>query len=195
MSAAGPLDEAAFRTALIAEMPHVRAFSRSLCVGRQDEADDLTQEGLAKAWAARASFAADTNLRAWLFSIVRNTYRSSRRRTWRETLLENLDGVAGATSGRESAARVELDDARRALSVLLEDQREALILVAIAGFSYEEAAQICNCAVGTIKSRVSRARQRLEDAYARGEIGAPLAGRSEPLDALLEEAHARARGR
>ena len=181
--------EEGFRTALIGEMGHVRAFARSLCAGRTDEADDIAQETLAKAWGARARFDG-ANLRAWLFSIVRNTYRSQRRKSWRETLLENLEGVAGATSGRESSDRIELDDARRALGVLAEDQREALVLVAVAGFSYEEAAGICGCKVGTVKSRVARARARLEQAYATGEIGA-ADGSDAPLEALLEEAHAR----
>ncbi len=188
-------DDDAFRSGLIAEMPHVRAFARSICAGRQDEADDIAQEALAKAWAGRESFTMGTQLRAWLFSITRNIYRSQLRRTWRETLLENLDGVAGSTSGSESNDKVELDDARRALSVLPEDQREALVLVAVAGFSYEEAAQISECAVGTVKSRVARARAKLEEAYARGMIGGAAASGTEALDALIEEAHARARGR
>ncbi|MGE3302117.1 MAG: sigma factor-like helix-turn-helix DNA-binding protein, partial [Hyphomonadaceae bacterium] len=118
-----------------------------------------------------------------------------RRQAWRETLLENLEGVAGATSGRESAAKVELDDARRALSVLDEDQREALVLVAVAGFSYDEAAEICGCRIGTIKSRLSRARARLDEAYAKGRLGAAHASGAGALDALIEEAHARAAGR
>jgi len=187
MSAAS---EEAFRKALIGEMGHVRAFARSLCAGRTDEADDIAQEALAKAWGSRERFAADSNLRAWLFSIVRNTFLSQRRKAWRETLLGNLDGVAGATSARESSDRVELDDARRALGVLPEDQREALVLVAVAGFSYEEAAEITQSKIGTVKSRVARARARLEEAYSKGEIGGPQTG--EPLDALIEEAHARA---
>jgi RNA polymerase sigma-70 factor (ECF subfamily) len=184
-----------FREGLIGEMSHVRAFARSLCAGRQDEADDIAQEALANAWAARVSFTPNSPLRAWLFTIVRNIYRSGQRKAWRETLLENMDGVAGATSGRESPAKVELDDARRALSVLVEDQREALVLVAVAGFSYEEAASICACKVGTIKSRVARARTRLEQAYARGEIGRAQPSSGRALEALIEEAHARAAGR
>ena len=186
--------EEAFQKALIGEMGHVRAFARSLCAGRTDVADDIAQEALAKAWASRDRFTQDSNLRAWLFSIVRNTFRDQRRKAWRETLLENLDGVAGATSGRESSDKVELEDARRALGVLPEDQREALVLVAVAGFSYDEAAEICETKPGTIKSRVNRARARLEEAYARGEIGKGGAD-GEALDALIEEAYARASGR
>jgi RNA polymerase sigma-70 factor (ECF subfamily) len=185
--------EEAFQKALIGEMGHVRAFARSLCAGRTDVADDIAQETLVKAWSARDRFAAGTNLRAWLFSIVRNTFRDQRRRAWRETLLENLEGVAGATSARESSDRVELDDARRALGVLAEDQREALVLVAVAGFSYEEAAAICDVKIGTMKSRVGRARARLEEAYNKGEIGGATQGNA--LDALIEEATARASGR
>jgi RNA polymerase sigma-70 factor (ECF subfamily) len=190
---AAPRDlEAAFRSALIAEMNHVRAFARSLCAGRQEEADDIAQEALANAWAARLSYSPSGPFRAWLFAIVRNIYRSRKRQSWRETLLENMEGVGGATSGRESAAKVELDDARRALSVLEEDQREALVLVAVAGFSIEEAAAICDTKPGTIKSRISRARARLEVAYAKGEIGSGSPDASGALEALIEEAHARA---
>jgi RNA polymerase sigma-70 factor (ECF subfamily) len=184
--------EAKFRAALIAEMSHVRAFARSLCAGRQEEADDIAQDALANAWAGREAYTPSAPLRAWLFTIVRNLYRSRRRQNWRETLLENMEGVGGATSGRETAAKVELDDARRALSVLEEDQREALVLVAVAGFSVEEAAAICDTKPGTIKSRVSRARVRLEAAYAKGEIGATAPDASGALEALIEEAHARA---
>jgi len=187
-------DPQAFQKALIAEINHVRAFSRSLCAGRQHEADDLAQETLAKAWGARASYDPTRPLRAWLFTIVRNLYRSDRRKTWRETLLGNMEEIGGATSGRETSAKLELDDARRALSVLREDQREALVLVAVAGFSVEEAAAICETKPGTIKSRISRARARLEVAYLSGEIGRGASG-ARALDALIEEAHERASGR
>lgn len=191
--AQAPLEsEAAFREALIAEMSHVRAFARSLCAGKQDEADDIAQEALANAWASRESYKPTGPLRAWLFTIVRNIYRSRKRQSWRETLLESMEGVGGATSGTESALKVELDDARRALSVLEEDQREALILVAVAGFSVDEAAAICDTRPGTIKSRISRARARLEAAYAKGEIGAGATDAAGALEALIEEAHARA---
>ena len=186
--------QGAFQRALIGEMGHVRAFARSLCAGRTDAADDIAQEALAKAWASRERFDANTNLRAWLFAIVRNTFLDQRRKAWRETLLDNMDGVAGATSGRETSDKVELEDARRALSVLPEDQREAIILVAVAGFSYDEAAEICDTKPGTMKSRVNRARARLEEAYANGEIG-KAGAHGEALDALIEEAHARASGR
>jgi RNA polymerase sigma-70 factor, ECF subfamily len=195
MTKTGAVAEEEFRRALIGEMSHVRAFARSLCAGRQEEADDIAQETLAKAWAARKSFTPTSPLRAWLFTIVRNTYRSGRRKAWRETLLDNMEGVRGAASGREAPAKVELEDARRALSVLEEDQREALVLVAVAGFSIEEAAAICATRPGTIKSRVARARARLERAYQEGEIGAQRASSAPALDALLEEAHARASGR
>jgi RNA polymerase sigma-70 factor (ECF subfamily) len=186
--------EEAFQKALIGEMGHVRAFARSLCAGRTDVADDIAQETLVKAWSARTRFDEKSNLRAWLFAIVRNTFLDQRRKAWRETLLDNFEGIGGATSARESSDRVELDDARRALGVLPEDQREALVLVAVAGFSYDEAAEICETKVGTIKSRVARARARLEEAYTKGEIGS-AGSQGDALDALIEEAHARAGGR
>ncbi len=185
-----------FRRALIAEMTHVRAFARSLCAGRQDEADDIAQEALAKAWASRTSFTPSSPLRAWLFAIVRNVFRSGRRKAWRETLVDNMESVGGAESGQAAPARLDLEEARRALSVLEEDQREALVLVAVAGFSIDEAAQICDTKPGTIKSRVARARARLERAFQTGEIGVRGQTDGAPaLDALIEEAHARASGR
>jgi RNA polymerase sigma-70 factor (ECF subfamily) len=126
---------------------------------------------------------------------VRNIFRDGRRKSWRETLYEDMERVGGTASGREAPAKIELDDARRALSVLDEDQREALVLTAVAGFSIEETAQICDTKPGTIKSRVARARARLERAFQTGEIGGRTGENAPALEALIEEAHARAAGR
>ena len=144
----------------------------SLC-GDKERADDLVQETLFKAWNHLDSFKEGTNLKAWLFTILRNTYFSERRKRRRE--VEDADGSYAATLAThpEQHGHMEMQDFRAALVKLPDDQREALVLVGAAGFSYEEAAEICGCAVGTIKSRVNRARNRLADmlGLAEGETG------------------------
>ena len=148
------------KTALLAELPSLRAFAVSL-TGSPDRADDLVQETVMKAWSAHASFTQGTSLRAWLFTIMRNTFFSQYRKARRE--VQDTDGEAAArlVSSPAQQGHLDLADFRTALEELVPDQREALILVGASGFSYEEAAEICGCAVGTIKSRVNRARQRL----------------------------------
>jgi RNA polymerase sigma-70 factor (ECF subfamily) len=148
------------KDALLAEIPSLRAFAISL-TGSVDRADDLVQDTLMKAWAAFESFTEGTSLRAWLFTIMRNTFFSQHRKRRRE--VQDVDGEVAARLVSHPAQHGYLDlaDFRRALDQLPIDQREALILVGASGFSYEEVAQICGCAVGTIKSRVNRARQRL----------------------------------
>lgn len=155
-----PENDAEFKTGLLELIPFLRAFARSLC-GNPEAADDLAQETLVKAWQARDSFTAGTNLKAWLFTILRNQFYSDRRRAWRQAPWdqEAAERIPG-TSGQQSWA-ADLSDTVRALSVLTDEQREALILVGAGGFSYEDAARICNCAVGTVKSRVARARRAL----------------------------------
>ena len=140
-------------------IPNLRAFAVSLC-GDIERADDLVQETLLKAWNHLDSFQEGTNLRAWLFTILRNTYFSECRRRRRE--VEDRDGnrAADLSVHPEQPGHLDMQDFRRALDVLPPDQREALVLVGAAGFSYEEAAEISGCAVGTIKSRVNRARAR-----------------------------------
>jgi RNA polymerase sigma-70 factor (ECF subfamily) len=157
---AKPESEATFKTGLLELVPFLRAFARSLC-GNPEMADDLAQETLVKAWQARGSFAAGTNLKAWLFTILRNQFYSDRRRAWRQAPWdqEAAERIPGS-SGEQSWA-AELSDTARALTCLSDEQREALILVGAGGFSYEDAAAICNCAVGTVKSRVARARKSL----------------------------------
>lgn len=153
-------NDAQFKGDLLQLIPFLRAFARSLC-GNQETADDLAQETLVKAWQARDMFAPGTNLKAWLFTILRNQFYSDRRRAWRQApwdqeAAERIPGSAG-----EQSWAAELSDTARALSCLSDEQREALILVGAGGFSYEDAARICNCAVGTVKSRVARARKSL----------------------------------
>src|SRR6185369_16848825 len=134
----------------------------SLC-GNVDRADDLVQETMLRAIANIDSFQPGTNMSAWLFTILRNHFRSEYRKRRRE--VEDADGhyAETLTSHPEQHGRVELTEFRGALSKLPEEQREALILVGASGFSYEEAAEICGCAIGTVKSRVNRARTRLAE--------------------------------
>ncbi|HEY7747374.1 MAG TPA: sigma-70 family RNA polymerase sigma factor [Aestuariivirgaceae bacterium] len=148
------------REELLGSVRSLRAFAVSLC-GQPDRADDLVQETLVKAWSNIDSFQEGTNLQAWLFTILRNHYYSEIRKRRRE--VEDADGhYAGRLAAHPpQQGHLDLADFKRALRSLPDDQREALVLVGASGFSYEEAAGICNVAVGTIKSRVSRARSHL----------------------------------
>jgi RNA polymerase sigma-70 factor (ECF subfamily) len=152
----------ALRNDLLASIPNLRAFAVSLA-GNSERADDLVQETLMKAWAKFDTFQEGTNLRAWLFTILRNEFYSQVRKRGRE--VEDAEGTYAARLASQPAqtGHMDLSDFRQALARLPADQREALILVGASGFSYEEAAAICECAVGTIKSRVSRARTRLAE--------------------------------
>lgn len=145
---------------LIAALPMLRAFARSLC-GDRVRADDLVQETVARALANRDKFTPGTNLNAWLVTILRNHFYSEGRKRRRE--VEDADGqFAGTLADLPSQeGHLEMADFLKALSTLADEQREALILVGASGFSYEDAAEICGVRVGTIKSRVSRARVRL----------------------------------
>lgn len=153
-------DRSGFKREMLNVVPHLRAFARGLC-GRADFADDLVQETLLKAWAAQARFEPGTSMRAWTFVILRNVYLSELRRNrfrgdYDETQAER---ILVAPAGQEGP--LHLGDLHRALLTLPPERREALLLVGAGGFSYEEAADICGCAVGTIKSRVGRARAAL----------------------------------
>jgi RNA polymerase sigma-70 factor, ECF subfamily len=153
------------RDEILSAVPSLRAFAISLC-GNVDRADDLVQETLLRALANIDSFQPGTNMSAWLFTILRNFFRSEYRKRRRE--VEDSDGTYAETlkSHPEQNSRVEFSEFKTALGKLPPDQREALILVGASGFSYEEAAAICECAVGTIKSRVNRARTRLAELLA-----------------------------
>lgn len=150
------------REELIRQIPNLRAFAVSLC-GSSERADDLVQEALMKAWANIEMFEPGTNMRAWLFTILRNVYYSNFRKKRRE--VEDSDGklAANLATHPQQFGHLDLVDFREALAKLAPDQREALILVGASGFSYDEAAEICGCAVGTVKSRVNRARSRLSE--------------------------------
>ncbi len=159
-----------FRHDLVASIPALRAFARSL-TGGADQADDLVQETVTRALASAGSFSPGTNIKAWLFTILRNQFISEIRRRTREAT--DVDAVALAAIGRPAAqeAGLHVRDFRRAFSDLPVEQREALVLVGAEGFSYEDAAAIADCAVGTMKSRVSRARRALSDRLSSGEEG------------------------
>jgi RNA polymerase sigma-70 factor (ECF subfamily) len=152
-----------FRDGLIALIPNLRAFARSL-VGDRDRADDLVQETLLKAWHKADTFQEGTNQRAWLFVILRNQYYSQGRRRGREVEDPEGDLVGSLTERAGQEGSVALSELRRAMRGLPDEQREAIVLVGAGGFSYEEAAEVVGCAVGTMKSRVSRARDALSRA-------------------------------
>ncbi|QTL03787.1 sigma-70 family RNA polymerase sigma factor [Aquabacter sp. L1I39] len=148
------------RTQVLELLPALRAFARSLTRNRT-EADDLVQETFLKALSNIDKFDPGTNLRAWLFTILRNTYYTEIRKRRRES--DGMSSLAqqDTNMGPGQEWSVTLSSLKEALELLPSDQREALVLVGAAGLSYEEAAEVCNCALGTIKSRVNRARAKL----------------------------------
>jgi RNA polymerase sigma-70 factor (ECF subfamily) len=164
-----PLHDDEFKDQQAQVIPHLRAFGRSLS-GSRDLADDLVQETLLKAWAARKRFQAGTNMRAWTFIILRNLFLSQMRRARFKGEWDELTASKLLAAPASQDRHVELGDMQRALMHLPQPQREALILVGAGGFAYEEAAEICGCAVGTIKSRVARGRVALENLLAEGKL-------------------------
>ena len=155
-----PIDDAEFKRQMEALIPSLRAFARSLC-GNPDMADDLAQEAMVRAWKARNSFTLGTNFRAWMFIILRNIFyttvrKNSRMTSWDPEVAERIL-VEPATQH----VGIDLSDVQRALDKLPAVQREMLMLVAAEGVSYEEAAVIAGCAIGTGTSRVARARAAL----------------------------------
>lgn len=151
-----------FKRELLSALPNLRAFAMSLIRSR-DRADDLVQDTIMKAWAKQDSYQPGTNMRAWLVTILRNEFYSQIRKSGRE--LQDTDGVytSKLSVAPSQHGSVDMKDFRIALDKLPEDQKEAILLIGASGFSYEEAAEICSCPVGTIKSRVSRARLRLQE--------------------------------
>ena len=151
-----------FKKELLSILPSLRAFAVSL-VSKHDRADDLVQDTIMKAWAKQDSFEMGTNMKAWLFTILRNEFYSQMRKKGRE--VQDTDDIFYNNIAVHPAqyGTLDLEDFKKALALLPADQREALILIGASGFSYEDAAQICGCAVGTIKSRVSRARTKLQE--------------------------------
>jgi RNA polymerase sigma-70 factor, ECF subfamily len=152
--------DAEWRDQVVALIPALRAFAWSISRNGFD-ADDLVQDTLIKAWSHRDKFETGTNLRAWLFTILRNTHYTAAVRRRREVRDEDDQHARSLTSAPTQEWGLMLKALQAALNQLPDEHREALILVGAAGLSYEEAAQICGCALGTIKSRVNRARTRL----------------------------------
>jgi RNA polymerase sigma-70 factor (ECF subfamily) len=149
-----------WREDVVELIPALRAFAWSLCHNGSD-ADDLVQDTLIKAWSNRDKFEPGTNLRAWLFTILRNTYYSAVVRRKREVRDETGEYANTLKTPATQDWSLAMQALQTALQKLPAEHREALILVGAAGLSYEEAAEICGCALGTIKSRVNRARTRL----------------------------------
>ncbi len=179
-------DRRAFKRELTAVLPHLRAFARGLC-GRPDMADDLVQETMLKAWAAQDRFEPGTSMRAWTFVILRNVFLTDMRRNrfrgeYDEAVAER---ILTEPAGQEQP--IHLSDLHRALLTLPPERREALLLVGAGGFSYEEAAHICGCAVGTIKSRVGRARATLTAMIEEGTVPDRSTGDPSAHRAILEE--------
>jgi RNA polymerase sigma-70 factor (ECF subfamily) len=154
---AGDADQE-FRARLLLLLPFMSAFSRTLC-GNTTLSEDILQDALCKAWEARETFRPGTNLKAWAFKILRNCYYNHCRRVWRRPSLDDDVAAAIEAPPDEQMWAVHLADTIEALDVLPVAQRKALILVALGGASYSDVASLCNCPVGTVKSRVTRARK------------------------------------
>ncbi|WP_292037506.1 MULTISPECIES: sigma-70 family RNA polymerase sigma factor [unclassified Brevundimonas] len=156
----GIVDPSDWRRAINGYLPSLRAFAFTLSRNSAD-ADDLVQETLTKAWAHRGRFEPGSNLRAWLFTILRNSWYTGAAKRRREVADEEGRYAAGLTAEPSQEWTAELTSLRAALNALPPEHREAIVMVGAAGLSYQEAADISGCAVGTIKSRVNRARHRL----------------------------------
>ncbi len=179
--------EEAFKRELVALIPHLRAFARTLS-GDPTSADDLAQDAMIKAWDARASYQMGTNMKAWTFMILRNQFYSERRRSWRQTQLDQEAAERTLVAIDDPESPVVLDELRLGLRMLPLEQREALILVGAGGFAYEEAADICGCAVGTVKSRVSRARKALQVILESGAYDRDGRSAGEAMGSILADA-------
>ena len=182
-----------FMKQVIELMPTLRAFGRSLCTDAA-MAEDLVQDTIIKAWDHRARFQLGSNMKAWLMTILRNRYYSERRH--RKFEVEDPDGqhAAGIAVLPEHEVATEIDELNRALETLPNDQRNALLLVCANGLSYAQAASVCNCAVGTIKSRIARARDQLSEIRCSGNrddefAPAMIPGRSRALTPKYASAH------
>jgi RNA polymerase sigma-70 factor (ECF subfamily) len=165
---------ARFREELLGEIKNLRAFAVSLS-GSVSLADDLVQESLLRAWSNSEKFQPGTSLRAWLFTILRNLYYSNYRKHARE--VQDSDGLYSRrlTVSGDQESHLDLEDFRRVFTMLPAEQREVLMLIGASGLSYEEAATICEVGIGTIKSRLSRARSKLVELLGRDDLsGRPI---------------------
>lgn len=152
--------DAGFVDQLESMVPHMRAFARSLC-RNEDLADDIVQDACLRAWAARDRFIAGTPMKPWLFTIIRNLHVQHWRRAWRSRSLDASDAEQALTVPASQEWTCDFATMEKALVHLPEAQRDAVLYVLAAGFSYEEAGNILGCSEGTVKSRVSRGRMAL----------------------------------
>jgi RNA polymerase sigma-70 factor (ECF subfamily) len=176
-----------FQRDLVKLIPHLRAFARTL-TGNAAQADDLAQDAMIKAWDARKSFQLGTNMKAWTFMILRNQFYSDKRRSWRQIQLDQEAAERTLVAVDNPEAPLALDELRLAMAMLPDEQREALILVGAGGFAYEEAADICGCAIGTVKSRVSRARKALQGILEAGDYDRDGGSAGDAMRSILADA-------
>ncbi|MFY8140842.1 MAG: sigma-70 family RNA polymerase sigma factor, partial [Caulobacter sp.] len=176
-----------FQRELVKLIPHLRAFARTL-TGNAAQADDLAQDAMIKAWDARKSFQLGTNMKAWTFMILRNQFYSDKRRSWRQIQLDQEAAERTLVAVDNPESPLALDELRLAMAMLPDEQREALILVGAGGFAYEEAADICGCAVGTVKSRVSRARKALQGILEAGDYDRDGGSAGDAMRSILADA-------
>jgi RNA polymerase sigma-70 factor (ECF subfamily) len=176
-----------FQRELVKLIPHLRAFARTL-TGNAAQADDLAQDAMIKAWDARKSFQLGTNMKAWTFMILRNQFYSDKRRSWRQIQLDQEAAERTLVAVDNPEAPLALDELRLAMAMLPDEQREALILVGAGGFAYEEAADICGCAIGTVKSRVSRARKALQGILEAGDYDRDGGSAGDAMRSILADA-------
>jgi RNA polymerase sigma-70 factor (ECF subfamily) len=179
-------DDQSFQRELLEAVPHLRAYARSLA-RNVDLADDLVHEVVVKALTAADQFTPGTNFRAWVFTILRHQYLNEIRK-W-QNRAQLLQHEIELEQGVEPPQQAHMDflDFRRAFWQLAPDQREVLILVGASGLSYEQAALVCDCPIGTIKSRVSRARSELKRIISEDAVQTSLADLPEEERDLLAE--------
>lgn len=168
-----------FKNDLIMLLPNLRGFARSLC-GNPDWADDLVQETILRAWASQSSFAPGTNLKAWMFTILRHYFYNEVRKRRHSAEVGSAEPPEGVVNECQPT-QLHLADLARELNHLPAEQREALILTSVHGFSYEQVASICSCALGTAKSRVARARRALTDRLGGPDVGTVMSPSSEAM--------------
>ncbi len=176
-----------FKDDLIALLPNLRAFARSLC-GNPDWADDIVQETILRAWASQHAFEPGTNLKAWMFTILRHYFYNEVRKRRHSAEVRSADPPQAIVDECQPL-QLHLADLSRELNKLPAEQREALILTSVHGFSYEQVASICNCALGTAKSRVARARRALTERLGGPEIGTVLSRSGEAVQAGAGRSH------